>query len=236
VKRSLRIGSALASSVAALLLLSVSGLAAPAVGTADLRTPNQAGFVASATAPITRFTGTLGVPTLTCPASGDVNITAFVYLTDPNTGESANFGWFASCSDGTAVYEFAAVGIDGGANASVTIAPGDTLRFSMRQNAVKGTVTASVQDLATDLSVSATAVIDPAFEDISATTSFCVCAGNVSPIPSFTPVVFGKLKFDGSPLGSFSPTKYEMYDGSVRQVKTSIISRRGTFSSIFEHA
>jgi hypothetical protein len=51
----------------------------------------------------------------------------------------------------------------------------------------------------------------------------------------FTSVKYSQLKFDGAFLSTMSPTKYNMYDGSVLQVSTAAISAGGTFSTVFKH-
>ena len=56
-----------------------------------------------------------------------------------------------------------------------------------------------------------------------------------TPIPSFTPVKFTSLKFNGAILSSFKPVKIEMFDGATLQVATSSISSTGSFSNTFKH-
>ena len=73
--------------------------------------------------------------------------------------------------------------------------------------------------------------------DINATTGFCCsnAQGNVTPIPSFTPIKFSNLKFNGRILSSFHPSSWDMYDGKILQVATSSISSSGTFTNTFKH-
>jgi hypothetical protein len=100
----------------------------------------------------------------------------------------------------------------------------------------QGTSTVTLSNVTAKESASATVTATPSYTSIDAETSiFNGFGGNVTPIPSFTPVKYGNLKFGGSLLSSFSPTKTEMYDGSVLQVATSAISTTGGFSTIFKH-
>jgi hypothetical protein len=84
--------------------------------------------------------------------------------------------------------------------------------------------------------------MSPSLTQVSVETSFCeespvsTCS-NVSPIPTFTAVKYANFKFNGAFLPAFSPTKYNLYNGSVLQVSTtSISSTSGSFSTVFKHS
>ena len=232
-----RLGGTASAAVGMVMLLGTAALAAPTVTKSD----NSAGYSVIAGSPITSFSGTLNVPKVTCPATGSSGMSAVISLSDPSSAGSASFGWSANCSGGSAQYDdsFAGLILDGRfAGTDTTIAPGDSLKFSMTQSTTKGTVKVTVIDETNKLSGTATAHIDPSLTDLAAETSFFVggSSGVVTPIPSFTPVVFGSLKFNGVALSSLNPTKIEMYDGIVLQVATSSIGSSGTFSTTFRHA
>ncbi len=56
-----------------------------------------------------------------------------------------------------------------------------------------------------------------------------------SPIPSFTPVTFGKLRFDGATLASLSPIAYEMVYANTLEAVMEPISSAGTFKAFFKN-
>ncbi len=95
-----------------------------------------------------------------------------------------------------------------GPSAATNIAAGDLLKLSMTTNTAKSTTTVSISNVTEHQSASATigAVVSLTF--ISAVTTFSNAGGtgNVTPIPTFTTVAFGALKFNGALLSTLAPT------------------------------
>lgn len=238
MKLSFRLGGVIGLAGALAVTLSVPAAAAPAA----LHTKNNAGYTANSATGITSFTGTLGVPTITCPATGSTFISAAVNLGGDSSG-SMVFTWDTTCSNGTLfgldAAAFFCLSSTGGIcepEAHVAAAPGDVLNFSLSENTATTTSTVSVVNSTEKQSSSASAHVLLSESVINAETDISGSKpGNVTPIPSFTPIKFGNLKFNGAILSSFSPLKFEMYDGTTLQVATSAISSTGTFTTTFKH-
>jgi hypothetical protein len=183
------------------------------------------------------------MPALTCPATGTVFVGAeIVIFGDANT--DAQMNWSSECVNGAVTNSPAfasfcpATGGSCEPEAQVAINPGQSVKFTMKINPTKGTSTISVANSALKQPAVATIGSAPTETAINALTNFCCgsgAGGNVTPIPSFTSVKFGSLKFNGALLSSFSPTQYNMVDGSTTQVSASAISSTGTFSDVFHH-
>jgi hypothetical protein len=203
----------------------------------------QAGYSATASSPITSFTGSIDAPLATCPSSGDVGMFMRIQLVDPSTQEGVSFLPLLICNGGTVSNYIAEAQVNGpsGHNSvvDVDVTPGDILKFTLTQNTTKGTTTGKVEDVTTGFSGTVFAKIAPSMTSISALTYFCTTTtscSNVSPIPSFSKVTYSHLTFNGALLSSLSPTRYDLKDGTVLQVTTSKISTLGSFSTTFEHA
>ena len=149
----------------------------------------------------------------------------------------------AQCSSGslfllsaTAFFCFSSTGGICEPEAQVNAAAGDVLNFSLSEDTKTSTSTVEVINSTEKQSSSASAHTLLSEPSITAQTSISGSKpGNVTPIPSFTPIKFSDLKFNGAILSSFSPFKYEMYDGTTLQVATSSISSAGTFTNTFKH-
>jgi Peptidase A4 family len=235
------IASASAASNAAIAKSNASAryTATAASSAAIAKSNSSAGYTATDPSPITSFSGTLNVPTVTCPSSGNVNMNANINLTDPVSSYGAGFGWLIICSGGTATYSAAAAEVFMGAGeisaGEVAISNGDTLNLAMTNKA--GVIKVSVTDTTSKVSASASAAVPASLTSILAKTLFSNGqSGNISPIPSFTNIQYGHLKFNAAILSSLSPTEYQMYDGTVLQVATNPIGAAGTFTTTFKHA
>jgi hypothetical protein len=233
---------------AAAVLTSAGLFAAPAMAATHLtptKSKTTAGYFAGPSQKkVTTASGGLNVPTLTCPASGDVTMNSQVGLFDIHTSDSVGFGFIIDCSSGTAFYSnsYVSVGnaITGYSSGTTPISPGDNLTYSMSQKTSAGTLTATISDTTNHLSASVTAGdFTPALKDLSAYTTFSPTnsSGNVTPIPSFSPAVtFTATTFNGKTLGQYGGlTEENMWDGSTEQVATSAITA-GTFTTTFVHA
>jgi hypothetical protein len=220
----------------------VGGLATPALAASrSFLKSSFAGYAATAATGFTTFEGTLTVPTVTCAASPNSELSPIVGVTDTSNGDSANASFFISCSGGNVDYSNSSVDVSAGgshnSSAATDITPGDVLKFLGRENAKGTTYTMTITDTTTGFSASASAPMSPSFTAINAATyAYCFsgCTGGSgaqAPIPSFTPITYGHLTFGGARLGTLSPTGYEMYDGTSLQVSTSKISSVGTFTT-----
>jgi len=201
----------------------------------------MAGYTATAGSAVTSFAGTLTIPTLTCPATGTVQVLAGVHLFDVPGGMDSRLEWAAVCFNGTLASVDGSVYLSGtggvvNSQGIVAAAPGDTLRLKMSENA--STVTESVTNITTKAAASISLAIHPAFGQIVATTGFTdyTTGGPPTAIINFTKITFGALKFNAATLATLSPTKVQMYAGSTLRVATSAISASGSFSELFKHA
>jgi hypothetical protein len=218
-------------------------LSAPAAATsAVVHTKNSAGYSATSPTGITSFTGTLNVPTITCPATGSLFMSVSVNLGGDSSG-SIVFTLDGNCSSGSLfgldAAAFFCLSSTGGIcepEAHVAAAAGDVLNFSLSEHTSTSTSTVTVINPTEKQSSSASAHTLLSEPSINAQTDISGSKpGNVTPIPSFTPIKFSNLKFNGEILSSFSPIKFEMYDGTTLQVATSSISSTGTFTNTFKH-
>ncbi len=224
-------------------LIATALFSAPAVGATAgplvVRSPNVAGYNATDPSPVTSFSGTLSVPALTCPATGNLQMLAQVSLVDPATADQADFQWSIACISGTALYSSATAYVGtyatGFGQAAIAAVAGDTLKLAMSEDSVKGTVTVKITDTSNRQTASAKVPLQASLTALSAQIDFPTGTANVTPIPTFTNVRFGDLKYNGAILSSLSPTNTEMYDGTTLQVSTSPISAAGTFSTVFKH-
>jgi hypothetical protein len=95
--------------------------------------------------PITTFSGTLNVPTVTCPATGNLPLVANIALGDGN-GHAAEFQWSQTCANGGVIVSEALVYFEGPggvmlASGTTFISPGDKIAYSMSTKAVNNTIT-----------------------------------------------------------------------------------------------
>lgn len=241
MRKSFTAGGVLAAAAAALTLV---GFAAPAAA-ATIHSENIAGYVAFQKAAITAATGTINVPTVTCPGTGTVYINGGVTLTDQRKSAKyvVQMGWDISCTAGTVSYENGGVGFcpaTGGycpTYAYFPIAPGNSIQVSMSQDTATNTTTLTADNVTKHQTASCSMKLSLLItETFVRTYTYGSSAGNVTPIPSFTGIHYGGFKLNGALLSTLSPTKYEMYDGATLQVSTTAISSNGTFSTLFEHA
>jgi hypothetical protein len=163
--------------VAASLLVAASGVllfAKPVAAAATVvPTQNSAGYSATAPSPFTTFSGTLNVPIVTCPATGDIFMGANIQLT-PTTvsGYSVLLGWFVQCNSGTITYTGATAAFcpsAGGVcdpSGNTNTVPGDSIHLSVTQNTVKGTTTVTVNNVTEKQSVSAVLSATPSYTSI----------------------------------------------------------------------
>jgi hypothetical protein len=144
---------------------------------------------------------------------------------------SAGFGFAVECTSGAADYSNSYADIDG-ASGATSIAPGQTLKFSLVTNASKGTMTTAVSDASSGETATATAPAVAPLTFVDALTDTTAS----SPIPSFSEIHFQNLKFDGATMSTLgSLQKSNRYDGKTLQISTTKISAKGTFSTIFVH-
>jgi len=197
-----------------------------------------AGYQASLVTPVTTISGTLTVPALTCPATGQVNLSAQVSAFSPS-GQDAGFDWYAYCSNGVAYYNGASVYTNNGGStlvgANVGIAPGQTIKAAINQNTVTGKTTVTIKNLTTLANASGSTPNLLSFVGVSAGLFDQNTSGVGMTIPSFSKVTFGKLLFNGAPFSTLSSTRSDLYNGSTLQVATTPISSTGTFSTVFKH-
>jgi hypothetical protein len=215
-----------------------AGLAAP-VGASTLSVVHStsfAGYGASLAGTVTTFSGTMSVPTVTCPATGNTTLEPEVTL--DTAGQFIAFFDSINCSGGVAspAFVFASVfPITGGydtASATLSPAAGDTVR--MQLTIAKGKVTVKISDAKGGTSGSATAPVTGTLTSIDAGTSVYGNTPNV--VPTFTTISFGSLKLGAAALSTLSPTEYAIYNGSTRQVSTSTITAGGSFHNTFVHS
>jgi hypothetical protein len=226
-----RAGATVLVAMGAVTLVASPTFATP---TSIIPTQNEAGYTATSPVPISSFGENLNVPTVTCPATGNVQLVSEIFLQQTTTTEDGLIGWNETCTNGTLnpLYAFADVG---GANASINISPGDELRLSGTEPTPNGAVTLKLSDSNNNLGATVTAV-SPSFTTVSALTFVSNGgSGNITPIPTFTRINFGSLKVNGATLTALSPEEFEMFDGATLQVATTSIGSAGTFSTIFKH-
>jgi Peptidase A4 family len=190
----------------------------------------DAGYSAIDSQSITSFTGSLTVPTVTCPATGSRFLESAISMSSGPTAD-AGFGFSIECTAGVAHYSNSYADVNG-ASGVTAIAAGQTLKFSLVTNTSKGTVTATVSDPASGYAASATAKGPVALTSVDALT----ITTPSSPIATFSEVHFQNLKFNGATLSTLgSLQKSDRYNGTTLQISTTMISAKGTFSTVFEH-
>ena len=225
------------TATAVFLLGGVSASAASALGKIVVPSTSFAGYAAATQSGITTFSGAITIPALACPSTGSVDVDSYVYLLNRSSGAGAIAQVLASCVNGTATYRGAYAQVESSSSptavwaaASTSDAPGQQIRFTMAVHA--SAVTASVKNLTTGTSgsLSFPVTTSPSYTSITAGMAF-----SSSPIPSFTKVVFGALKFNGVSLAFLSPTTYDMSNGTTLQVAPSAFSTAGNFADIFNH-
>lgn len=232
-------------------LASVIGLASvltmmlsnPAAATTSVTHSNNfAGYSSTSSIAVTSFTGSLSVPSITCPATGSPHVSATLNLNgDP--AYDLIFGWQAQCTNGSLILDGVSAifcptaGQFCNPSAGVSAAPGDSIQLSMSENRKTSTTTVKLTNSTQKQTASASVRSLLSEPSIGAGTGICsaTCQGNTTPIPSFNPIKFGNLKFNGLTLSSFSPTRIEMFDGTTLQVATSSVSSTGTFTTTFKH-
>jgi hypothetical protein len=237
MKPDFRLAGVVCGAGALTLMLSAPAVAAPAA----VHAKDFAGYVATSPTGITSFTGSLTIPAITCPATGSPIMTVQVDL--GGSSFQVLLGWQAHCASGSLSLPGASAlfcsnsGQFCGPSAGVNAAPGDSIQFSMSENTKTTTTTVKLTNSTEKQNASASVQSLLSQPDIGVTTAFCCgnAQGNVTPIPSFTPIKFGNLKFNGAILSSFNPIREEMFDGTTLQVATSSVSSTGSFTNTFKH-
>ena len=245
----LRRGSLFVVPMVGLVLLTSSVASALPVSEAPgsvVHTTYFAGYNASVATSVQKVTGTLTVPTVTCPASGYANLNSGVILSGPG---SMFTEVFIICSNGTMpqppLFEVGVNGTSGpdkGGMGSVWASPGDKLSFTLKQSASSATLVGLIEDKTTGYSASATGPgsIDPVAGMPLSVEAGTMASGNGSGstvVPAFAPgFTIGSLRIGTSTLTSFSPTKSEMFHGATLQISTSKISTGGSFTNAFVHS
>jgi hypothetical protein len=219
---------------------------ASASGTAAVQTTNFAGYNATASSPITTFSGGINLPTVTCATTG--NGSSFFAQTqiEDTSGNVAAFSVGGQClpvNGGTPSAVTATVALFSNfspsldAQTSVGIAAGQTVNATVTENSGTRMTSVTIANPTTKTRGSASTPLVPSFTMVQAglqQISFSG-SGSFTPIPTFTSFKFVGLKFNGATLATLSPTELEMSDGSTLQVATSSIATNGTFRSIFKH-
>jgi hypothetical protein len=228
--------------VIATVFWGTSGLTASASTEPTTASAQAAGYVVGVVSPITSFAGSLTVPSsVGCPSttgSPGPDMISYVVLLG-NTAQ-VSMGWEIDCSSGAPDYVdgFARLSVfnSSSSEATVQIRGGDSLRFDFVENVSGDTATTTVTDKTTGFSSTATGPMSGTLTAINALTWFPSDGpGPVTPIPSFNPIRFAKLTFNGDLITSLDNTRLKMYDGSTLQVTTSQISTSGTFYTTFKH-
>ena len=233
-------GFRVAAATTAVVGVAAVSLATPAYASTPTRhSPNTAGYAATDSSPVTSFAGSLNVPTVTCPSTGTVAINANVTIVDSVSGDGVGIGWQIVCTTGTESISPAEAAVFNQTGVlslgEVGIAGGDALSLSMTDKA--GNYTAKVTDKTNQQAASASAPLPVSLTGITVETTFHNGgSGNISPIPSFSPITYGGMKFNGATLSTLSPTRFLMYDGTVLQVNTTQITTGGSFSTDFVHS
>ena len=211
---------------------------AAAVGLSTVHSTSFAGYQAYDPTPITTFSGTLTMPTFTCPPTGSFNFSAEVSLNSP-AGQDGGMNWNTSCYNGTSQGSSASVYVlDAAAQlvgAEVGIAPGQSVQAAITPNTLTGRTTVTIKNLTTSANAKGSTPNLVSFNGVFAALSDGNYSGTGMAIPSFTKATFGKLLFNGATLATLSPTRYDLYDGTTLQVATTPISASGTFSTVFKH-
>jgi Peptidase A4 family len=227
------------------LLIAAGSTAMAAPSASPEHSTNFAGYDALITTPVSAVTGTLTVPTITCPATGVTDVSSGVSLNGPGSIQAEVF---YLCYDGALEeqpnLEVAISGTSGpteGGLGTIAVSPGDKLSFSLSEKLATQTLTGVVKDKTNGFSASAKG---PGSIEPVAGTPLSVQAGTFvdgdgtgsTTVPSFTPgFTIGALKFGSSTLSAFSPTEYEMYNGTTLQIATGKISTGGSFTTTFKH-
>lgn len=215
---------------------------------AALASPDFAGYrVTLPVGPnVTSLTGWLSVPDVTCPSSGSPIMTPEVEFQGP-TGPVYSLSWTDECPNSLRPITLGFGSKTTGSALTTFSYDPKRVHFSVSSHPrtdtttlrlyPTGGVTSNVESMATVLA----GTIPGAINAISAGVTFTSpesTDGNVSPIPSFSPITFGALRFNGNErLSRFHPTRYAMYDGDVLQASAGPInSSSGSFQVTFEHS
>jgi hypothetical protein len=228
------------------MLLLLFSSTASAVPDSIVHSTSFAGYTASITTAVPTVTGTLTVPTVTCPASGYADVSSGVFL----RGTGSMFSEvFILCYNGAMeqaplleVSVNGGSGSNGGSSGTVFVSPGDMLSFSLTDNTTSKTLVGVVKDKTTGYSASATApgTIEPVPGtplNVQAGTTVTGNGTGSTVVPAFTPgFTIGVLKLGTSTLSAFSPTESEMFNGTTLQISTSKILTGGSFTNTFVHS
>lgn len=205
------------------------------------KSTDSAGYSATYSAGLGNFSGSLTVPTVTCPSGVDDSMYADIDLLNAS-GQTASAGWLLQCNGGSLEYINSFIEVENTIHDSTgdtDISAGDVINFNGVENTTAGTYTLTLTDKTTGWSTTSAEPIAPSFTSLNAGLYFnCTsgCSGNgVSPIPTFTTVPFNKLTFNNTSLASFSPTKFQLYNGSTLQVSVGAVAKSGTFTDTFVH-
>jgi hypothetical protein len=215
-------------------------LAAPAAAVTSrtvMKSTSFAGYIAGVSGTVSTFTGTVSVPTVTCPATGTMTLEPAVAI--HTSGNYLLFDDFVTCSAGTkssAGFTAAIFLATGGfdiASANLATAPNDVVKLQLTI-AGSGAATMKISDATAKTAASATAPVTGSITSVQAGTS--VFGGSPTVVPAFSPVAFGALKVGAASLASLTPAEYEIYNGAQLQLSTSKISKKGSFTNTFVHS
>jgi hypothetical protein len=223
-----------------------TALANPLSAASVVHSTDFAGYNATITTPVTTVTGTLTVPTVTCPAAGLNEMSSGINL----DGTGSMFAEvFILCYDGALEQNpLLEVGINSSAGPTeggigdIAVSSGDRLSFSLSDDTAAKSLAGLVKDKTNGFSASAKGPgsIEPmAGTPLSVQAGTSVVGNGTGPttVPSFTPgFTIGALKFGSSTLSTFSPMESEMYNGTTLQIATGKISTAGSFITTFKHS
>jgi hypothetical protein len=224
-------GAAALGGAALAALLAVVGPAGAAVP--DTAQHGSVAGYATVSTGITSFSGSMTVPTLTCPTQS-TNISVYSQVQAGNV----QFELAGDCNS-TSQY-FAAYATAAGANAysqsHFEVWAGQKVTYSATWNLKTGSTKLVVTNATTKASTSLFLPSGIAVP-LSYEVQFEACCGSpLTPIPAFTPWVFGPQQINGASLATLSPTQYNMYNGTVLQAATSALTTAGGFTVTFKHA
>jgi hypothetical protein len=211
------------------------------------QSPGFAGYNATAPSAITMFSGSIKMPTVTCPLTGGPSSFGANVEIQDTSGNIAAFTVGGQCSPmngGPPTISPASIQLVSNfspsldAGASVGVVAGQTIHATITEHATTGFTSLTITNPTTRASGSASTPLVPSFTGVQAGLQQFSLSGpgtSFTPIPTFTMFSFIGLKFNGATLATLNPTESEMYDGSTLQVATSAIAAGGTFNTIFKH-
>lgn len=219
--------------LSAVLLPAAPALASPSTGTVS---SGDAGYGASVSVPLpAKATGTITVPTLACAGEPQEAVVPEIMLAGMGANntyvDDAGTIWLQCDGQGNATYT-EAVYVNNSAIFGFSVNPGDKIKILITVTSTQSTV--KLTDVTTGQSASGTG---PTFtpQTFNALDTPINNGPGLEPIPNFGKIRFSGVTLNGSPLSSYSPTKYVMRNSSgTVQISTSNLNTTGdTFSTIF---